>query len=82
MEYIIRKCGEADLTELVELCGKHSEFEQANYSSIGKVLLLKNAIFADRPKLYCFVVESNNKLEGYFTSQASKIKEKGHGRKP
>jgi GNAT superfamily N-acetyltransferase len=67
MEYIIRKCEEKDLSELVELCEKHSEFEQANYSAIGKQVLLKNAIFADKPQLHCFVIESKGKLEGYFT---------------
>jgi GNAT superfamily N-acetyltransferase len=67
MEYIIRKCEEKDLTELVELCGKHANFEQANYSAVGKILLLKNALFVDTPKLYCFVIENKSKLEGYFT---------------
>lgn len=67
MEYIIRGCEEKDLPELVELCGKHSVFEQANYNSIGKETLLKKAIFSDKPKLFCSVIESNNKLQGYFS---------------
>jgi ribosomal protein S18 acetylase RimI-like enzyme len=67
MEYIIRECEEKDLTELVELCSKHSDFEQANYNSTGKETLLKNAIFSDKPKLFCSVIESNNKLHGYFS---------------
>lgn len=67
MEYIIRKCIEKDLPELVELCGKHSEFEQANYNSAGKEELLKNALFSDTPKLFCSVIEVNNKLQGYFS---------------
>jgi hypothetical protein len=52
MEYIIRECEEKDLTELVELCGKHSDFEKTNYKSIGKETLLKNAIFSNNPKLF------------------------------
>ena len=67
MEYVIRECIEKDLPELVELCGKHSEFEQANYDSTGKECLLKKALFSDRPKLFCSVIESSNKLQGYFT---------------
>jgi ribosomal protein S18 acetylase RimI-like enzyme len=67
MEYIIRECEEKDLPELVELCCKHSAFEQANYTSSGKETLLKNAIFSDKPNLFCSVIESNNKLQGYFS---------------
>ena len=67
MEYIIRECEEKDLTELVELCGKHSAFEQANYNPTGKETLLKNALFSDKPKLFCSIIESNNKLQGYFS---------------
>jgi GNAT superfamily N-acetyltransferase len=67
MDYIIRKCEEKDLAELVELCGKHAEFEQASYSTAGKILSLRNAIFVNFPKLHCFVIESKGNLEGYFT---------------
>ena len=67
MEYVIRECIEKDLSELVELCGKHAEFEQANYDSTGKERLLKKALFSDTPKLFCFVIESSNKLQGYFS---------------
>ena len=52
---------------MVELCVKHSEFEQANYNPTGKADLLKKALFTDNPKLYCSVIESNNKLQGYFS---------------
>lgn len=67
MEYIIRECIVKDLPELVELCGKHAEFEQANYDSTGKERLLKIALFSDRPKLFCSVIESSNKIQGYFS---------------
>ena len=67
MEYIIRKCEAKDLPALVELCGKHAAFEQADYTLIGKQELLRNAILADVPKLFCFVIESDSKLEGYFS---------------
>jgi ribosomal protein S18 acetylase RimI-like enzyme len=67
MEYIIRECTEKDLPELVELCGKHSVFEHANYDPTGKENLLKKAMFSDIPKLFCSVIEVNNKLQGYFS---------------
>ena len=67
MEYVIRECIEKDLPELVELCGKHAAFEQANYDSTGKERLLKKALFSDRPKLFCSVIESSSKLQGYFS---------------
>jgi ribosomal protein S18 acetylase RimI-like enzyme len=65
MEYLIRKVEEKDLATLVELCQKHSDYENAIYNPNGKQELLKNAIFSDRQKLFCFVVESNNNLVGY-----------------
>ncbi len=67
MEYIIRECTVKDLPKLVELCGKHSEFEQSTYDPIGKESSLKNALFSDSPKLFCFVIESQNILQGYFS---------------
>lgn len=67
MEYIIRKCEPTDLNGLVDLCKKHSAYEYAEYSSLSKQDLLKGAIFADHPKLFCFIIESNEKLAGYFT---------------
>jgi ribosomal protein S18 acetylase RimI-like enzyme len=67
MDYIIRKCEEKDLPQLVELCRKHSEFEQAVYRSIGKAAQLKEALFSDSPKLFCSVIESDNALKGYFS---------------
>ncbi|MBP7643615.1 MAG: GNAT family N-acetyltransferase [Saprospiraceae bacterium] len=67
MEYIIRPCVEKDLPKLVELCGKHSEFEQVTYDPTGKGTLLKKALYSDRPKLFCFVIEIRNNLQGYFS---------------
>lgn len=66
MEYIIRNCNELDLPELIELCAKHSAYEQAIYDTTGKEEKLKKAIFTDK-KLYCSVIESEHKLQGYFS---------------
>ena len=67
MEYVIRDCTEKDLPALVDLCGKHSEYEQADYDPTGKEKLLKNAMFSNVPKLFCSVIEANSKLQGYFS---------------
>jgi len=67
MEYIIRECTEKDLPRLIELCDKHSKFEQVTYNPTGKESLLKKALFSNRPKLYCSVIECCNFLQGYFS---------------
>jgi GNAT superfamily N-acetyltransferase len=67
MEYIIRKCVPSDLPSLIKLCSKHAEYEQASYSATGKEDLLGNAIFSNLPKIFCYVVEGIEKLEGYFS---------------
>jgi L-amino acid N-acyltransferase YncA len=67
MEYLIRNCEEKDLTILVELCQKHAQYEQASYNPDGKLENLRKAIFSQNPKLYCLVVEINEKLCGYAT---------------
>lgn len=67
MEYIIRKCEESDLFELIELCKEHAEYEQAIYKEVGKYKSLEQALFSMPQKLYCLVVESNKELVGYFT---------------
>lgn len=67
MEHIIRKCEKDDLPSLVELCLKHSDYEQAIYNPTGKQELLAKAIFSDRQKLFCYVIESNGKIGGYFS---------------
>ncbi len=65
MEYIIRKVEEKDLATLVELCQKHSEYEQAFYNTNDKQMLLKKALFTDNPRLFCLIVESANRIVGY-----------------
>jgi ribosomal protein S18 acetylase RimI-like enzyme len=67
MEHLIRKCQHKDLTGLVGLCQRHAEYEQADYISAGKEEHLRQAIFADAPKLYCYVIEVAGQLAGYFS---------------
>lgn len=67
MDCIIRKLDEKDLATLVELCKNHAEYEQATYNVVDKVQLLKNAIFTQNPKLFCYVIDSGTELAGYFS---------------
>jgi GNAT superfamily N-acetyltransferase len=67
MEYLTRKIEMADLPRFIELCKNHAAYEQAHYKTIDKFDKLKRAIFSDNQKLYCFVVEHDSKLIGYYT---------------
>lgn len=67
MEYLIRPCEAKDLSALVRLCQNHAEYEQATYQNAGKEELLRIALFAENPKLFCMVIESDNQLGGYFS---------------
>jgi ribosomal protein S18 acetylase RimI-like enzyme len=67
MDYIIRQLEIEDLSNLVSLCKNHAEYEQATYTTTDKLELLKNAIFAKNPKLFCYVMDSQTGLAGYFS---------------
>jgi ribosomal protein S18 acetylase RimI-like enzyme len=67
MEYIIRPCKEDDLAQLVMLCQKHAEYERAEFNADEKEALLEEALFAEDAKLFCFVVEINQQVAGYFS---------------
>ncbi len=65
MEYLIRAILPQDLTALIDLCRKHAEYEQAIYETANKEQLLREALFTESPKLFCWVIESNKQLVGY-----------------
>jgi len=65
MKYLIRDCQPTDVNALVDLCQKHSEYERAVFNPIGKEEKLQKALFDDHPKLFCLVVEVNEKIIGY-----------------
>ena len=65
MEYLIRACEQKDLAALVELCAEHAHYEQAEYSSKGKLAALDKAIFSETPRLFCLVVEIENNIVGF-----------------
>ena len=64
---IIRFVTKKDLTELVDLCKQHADFEKSEYDKKDKELLLKQHLFSDNPSLYCLVIEMDKKLIGYAT---------------
>ncbi|MHC0439456.1 N-acetyltransferase family protein [Flavobacterium sp. 3-210] len=65
MEYLIRNCEISDLPKLLVLLQKHAEFEKAEFSSEGKEENLKNALFNEKPKLFCLVVATKETIIGY-----------------
>lgn len=65
MEYRIRICEERDLPVLIDLCAKHAAYEKADYDSQDKEILLKAALFAEKPSLYCLLVEVDGNVVGY-----------------
>ena len=65
MNYLIRDCHPTDVNTLVDLCQKHADYERAVFNPIGKEDGLKNALFAEQPKLFCLVVEQDEKIVGY-----------------
>lgn len=67
MDYHIRACEPKDLKDVLILCEKHAAYEQAFYSPDGKLEPLRMAIFGSAPTLYCYVVESEGDIVGYFT---------------
>jgi len=67
MNYLIRDCQTKDLNAVVQLCQKHAEYERATFNPIGKEDGLKNALFAEQPKLFCLVVVVNETIVGYAT---------------
>ncbi len=65
--YLIRKAEPGDLPELVQLCAEHAEYEQADYSPLGKVEKLSEHFFGLSPSAFCLVVEVDKTLAGYAT---------------
>jgi ribosomal protein S18 acetylase RimI-like enzyme len=67
MEYSIRNCEIADVPKLVVLCQKHADFERADYSPEGKEEKLKEALFGEKPTLYCLVAATKETIVGYIS---------------
>ena len=67
MKYSIRKAIPEDISEIINLCAEHAEYEQVSYSPEGKAEKLAAFIFIDNPRLYCLVAEDEEGIVGYAT---------------
>jgi ribosomal protein S18 acetylase RimI-like enzyme len=63
--YLIREIQKNDLDELMLLIEEHTAYEQADYNGEGKKKLLQKELFRDNKQLNCWVVEINNKINGF-----------------
>jgi len=66
-KFRIRFARETDIHSIIELCQLHAIYEKAEYSKKGKAHQLSKDLFSKAPKLYCLVVEIDNKLIAYAT---------------
>jgi len=65
--YTIRFAIKADIGQLIDLCEAHAQYEKSEYNRAGKAENLLKSLFNKTPKLYCLVVECENRLIGYAT---------------
>lgn len=63
----IRFAQPTDINQIIKLCKAHAVYEQCDYHEGNKSSLLSKALFSEVPKLYCLVVEKDEKLVGYAT---------------
>lgn len=68
MDYKIRYAEPHDIDEIIKLCAEHAEFEQTEFSPVGKVEKLAKYMFVDEPPLFCLIAENpTGELLGYTT---------------
>lgn len=63
----IRFAQKKDLSDLVNLCKLHADFEKSEYNIEQKIELLDKHLFSNNPSIFCLVVEKANNLIGYAT---------------
>ncbi|MEE9361106.1 MAG: GNAT family N-acetyltransferase [Cellulophaga sp.] len=63
----IRFVQKKDLSQIIELCKEHADYEKADYERKNKSEVLSNFIFGKNPSLKCLVVEHENIIVGYAT---------------
>lgn len=64
---MIRFIQEKEIDALLVLCAKHADYEKTNYDPKGKKEALTQALFTEKPDLYCLVAVLNEKIVGYAT---------------
>ena len=63
----IRFAEKRDLSQIIDLCKEHAEYEQADYERKNKSELLSKFLFGQNPSLKCLVVVEENLIAGYAT---------------
>jgi len=63
----IRFAQKRDLTQIIDLCKEHAEYEQVDYELKNKSKLLSKFLFKQNPSLKCLVVVQENLVFGYAT---------------
>jgi len=63
----IRFAKPKDIEQIIELCEAHAKYEQTEYYKENKAERLIKDLFGNSKKLYCLVVERNDRLIGYAT---------------
>lgn len=67
MNYQIRKAKKEDITEIINLCAEHAEYEKIPFESKGKDSKLAEALFTTNPPCYCLIAENEIGILGYAT---------------
>jgi len=63
----IRFAQKKDVSQIIELCKEHADYEKVDYEHKNKTELLSNFLFEQNPSLKCLVVEQENVIIGYAT---------------
>jgi len=68
-EMKIRHVQPQDLDGFVDLCEKHAAYEKLPFERTGQQQRLQTALFGEQPKVYAWVVETDdNQLVGYMSA--------------
>jgi ribosomal protein S18 acetylase RimI-like enzyme len=65
---MIRRALESDLDALLTLCAEHADYEQLPFQISEQTTRWKTLMLGDTPKIFTWVVEIDQQLEGYMTA--------------
>jgi GNAT superfamily N-acetyltransferase len=67
MNPVIRKAKSEDIPTIIELTKEIAEFEKSDFNPEGKAEKLNEFLFGNSPRLFCLLVENENKVFGFAT---------------
>jgi ribosomal protein S18 acetylase RimI-like enzyme len=67
MKYQIITPEKDKVSNIINLCAAHAEFEKSDYSRENKAAQLSDDLWGRHPKFFCLVAESNDRYVGYIT---------------